>query len=134
MIIREERQRPASWTQYKQSIRNPWSKPWHVIELVFQWIAYFLSRWAFLAVLEYVGMFSVLFGVIFYYSELWRPKEAEALSGLASYQHRAGKRWQRGENRSSSGTERRQNSAGRSRCRRRIPPGHSTPARQLAPQ
>jgi hypothetical protein len=69
MIIREERQRPASWTQYKQSIRNPWSKPWHVIELVFQWIAYFLSRWAFLAVLEYVGKFSVLFGVIFYYSE-----------------------------------------------------------------
>ena len=69
MVIREERARPASWTQYKQSIRNPWSLPWHAIESAFQWTAYFLSRWAFLAVLEYMGIFSVLFAVIFYYSE-----------------------------------------------------------------
>ena len=69
MVIREERSRPMPWTQYKQSIGNPWSTPWHVIELAFQWFAYFLSRWAFLAVLEYLGIFSVLFAVIFYYSE-----------------------------------------------------------------
>lgn len=69
MVIREERSRPTPWMQYKQSIANPWSTPWHIIELAFQWLAYFLSRWAFLAVLEYLGIFSVLFAVIFYYSE-----------------------------------------------------------------
>jgi hypothetical protein len=69
MVIREQRSRPTPWAQYKQSIRNPWSAPWHIIELAFQWIAYFLSRWAFLAVLEYLGIFSVLVAVIFYFSE-----------------------------------------------------------------
>jgi hypothetical protein len=69
MVIREERARPASWTEHKQSIRHVWSLPWHAIELAFQWTAYFLSRWAFLAVLEYMGIFSVLFAVVFYYSE-----------------------------------------------------------------
>jgi len=69
MVIREERSRPATWTQHKQSVRHSWSLPWHAVELVFQWTAYFLSRWAFLAVLEYMGIFSVLFAVVFYYSE-----------------------------------------------------------------
>jgi hypothetical protein len=69
MHLRESRKRPASWAEYKQPIRHRWSIPWHRIELTFDWIAYFLSRWAFLQVLEYLGIFSVLFAVIFYYSE-----------------------------------------------------------------
>jgi len=69
MLSREPRKRPASWAEYKQPIRHLWSIPWHRIELTFDWIAYFLSRWAFLKVLEYLGIFSVLFAVIFYYSE-----------------------------------------------------------------
>ncbi|HMD49088.1 MAG TPA: pentapeptide repeat-containing protein [Bryobacteraceae bacterium] len=69
MVIREERPRPASWKEYKQSVRHRWSMPWHAIELAFQWTAYFLSRWAFLAVLEYMGILSVLFAVVFYFSE-----------------------------------------------------------------
>jgi hypothetical protein len=69
MLSREPRKRPASWAEYKQPIRHRWSIPWHRIELTFDWIAHFLSRWAFLQVLEHLGIFSVLFAVIFYYSE-----------------------------------------------------------------
>jgi hypothetical protein len=36
---------------------------------LFEWIAFALSRWSFLAVLEYLGTFSVLIAVIFYFSE-----------------------------------------------------------------
>ena len=43
--------------------------PWHAIDLAFQWTAYLLSRWALLEVLEYLGILSVLFAVIFCYSE-----------------------------------------------------------------
>lgn len=39
------------------------------MEWVFDWTAYGLSRWAFLEVLEYLGIFSVLVAVIFYFAE-----------------------------------------------------------------
>jgi len=66
MHLRESRKRPASWAEYKRSIGHGWSTPWHGVELVFEWIAYFLGRWAFLEVLEYSGTFSVLIAVVFY--------------------------------------------------------------------
>jgi hypothetical protein len=38
-------------------------------EWFWEWIAYILSNWAFLEVLEYLGSFSILIAVIFYFSE-----------------------------------------------------------------
>jgi hypothetical protein len=69
MLVREARKRPDSWAEYKRSIRPRWILPWHAIDLALQWTAYLLSRWALLEVLEYLGILSVLFAVIFYYSE-----------------------------------------------------------------
>jgi hypothetical protein len=43
--------------------------PFRAFEWLWEWVAYGLSRWSFLAVLEYLGSFSVLVGVIFYFSE-----------------------------------------------------------------
>jgi uncharacterized protein YjbI with pentapeptide repeats len=39
------------------------------IEYPFDWLAYVLSQWSFLEVLEYLGSFSILIAVIFYFSE-----------------------------------------------------------------
>jgi uncharacterized protein YjbI with pentapeptide repeats len=39
------------------------------IEYEFEWLAFLLSRWSFLEVLEYLGSFSILIAVIFYFSE-----------------------------------------------------------------
>jgi Pentapeptide repeats (8 copies) len=69
MLVREARPRPKSWRAHRDSIRHRWSLPFHAFEWLFQWTAYGLSRWAFLEVLEYIGSFSVLIGVIFYFSE-----------------------------------------------------------------
>ena len=69
MLVREARKRPDSWAGHKQSVCHRWTLPWHAIDFVFQWTAYFLSRWALLEVLEYLGILSVLFAVVFYYSE-----------------------------------------------------------------
>jgi hypothetical protein len=46
-----------------------WSRPFWAVEWSFEWLAYGLSNWAFLEVLEYLGSFGVLIAVVFYYSE-----------------------------------------------------------------
>jgi hypothetical protein len=46
-----------------------WLVPLVAFEWAFEWLAYLLSRWSFLEVLEYLGSFSILVAVIFYFSE-----------------------------------------------------------------
>jgi hypothetical protein len=43
--------------------------PFLWIEYVWSWLSYLLGQWAFLEVLEYLGRFSVLIAVIFYFAE-----------------------------------------------------------------
>lgn len=69
MLVREARARPKPWRQYTAPVRNRWLVCFHGPEWLLQWAAYYLSRWAFLEVLEYLGTFSVLIAVIFYFSE-----------------------------------------------------------------
>ena len=69
MLVRELRHRPHSWHEHRESIRHRWTIPLHRIEWGCDWIAYWLSQWAFLEVLEYLGALSVLFAVLFYVSE-----------------------------------------------------------------
>jgi hypothetical protein len=68
MLVRELRQRPPSWSSYKAN-SPAWALPFHVLEWVLQWGAYYLSRWALLEVLEYLSILSVLFAVVFYFAE-----------------------------------------------------------------
>src|ERR1700761_2111834 len=69
MLVRENRQRPCDWRQHHSYIRTSWAIPFHALEWSLQWTAYYLSRWALLEVLEYLGTLSVLIGVIFYFAE-----------------------------------------------------------------
>jgi hypothetical protein len=71
MILHIPRERPAPWQTRKQTVaaRWKWIVPLIAIEWIWEWVAYFLSRWSFLAVLEYLGTFSILVAVIFYFSE-----------------------------------------------------------------
>ena len=70
MLVRELRQKPLSWSEHKSAVGSHWSLlPFHATEWSFQWTAYYLSRWAFLEVLEYLGIFSVLIAVVFYFHE-----------------------------------------------------------------
>lgn len=69
MIVHERRGRPAPWNIRKQSARHSWMLPFTALEWFWEWLAYVLSNWSFLEVLEYLGTFSVLVAVIFYFSE-----------------------------------------------------------------
>jgi hypothetical protein len=69
MILHTPRTRPEPWSVIKQHAASKWLIPLLAFEYVADWVAYLLSNWSFLEVLEYLGTFSVLIGVIFYFSE-----------------------------------------------------------------
>jgi Pentapeptide repeats (8 copies) len=69
MLVREARKRPETWGAHKAAVSHRWTLPFHAVDWVWEWAAYYLSHWAFLEVLEYIGSFSVLIAVIFYFSE-----------------------------------------------------------------
>ncbi len=69
MILHSPRTRPSPWKVRKQALRARWLVPLVCLEWLWEWAAFGLSNWAFLEVLEYLGTFSVLVAVIFYFSE-----------------------------------------------------------------
>ncbi len=69
MIVRERRSRPAPWRETRITIRRRWILPFAALDWVWEWVAFALSNWTFLEVLEYLGSFSVLVAVVFYFSE-----------------------------------------------------------------
>jgi len=69
MILHSARNTPESWRRCRSKIRYSWLLPFAAIDWCFDWLAYVLSRWSFLEVLEYMGSFSILIAVIFYFSE-----------------------------------------------------------------
>jgi hypothetical protein len=70
MISHRMARRPERWAVLKSGLKHHrWLVPLRGFEWLWEWIAYGLSRWSFLEVLEYLGGFSVLVGVIFYFSE-----------------------------------------------------------------
>src|SRR5271166_2173948 len=69
MILHTQRTRPEPWQTQRARLRYSWLIPLLAIEWVFEWTAFVLSRWSFLEVLEYLGSFSILVAVIFYFSE-----------------------------------------------------------------
>ena len=69
MILHAPKERPAPWSARRRTIARRWLTPFIAFEWMWAWVAYVLSRWSFLEVLEYLGTFSVLVAVIFYFSE-----------------------------------------------------------------
>jgi hypothetical protein len=69
MFISTERHRPKAWSECCREAQHPILVPVHWVEWACKWLAYWLSGWAFLEVLEYVGTLSILFAVITYFSE-----------------------------------------------------------------
>jgi pentapeptide repeat protein len=68
MLVRELRPRPPSWSECRQNCCHL-ALPFHALEWSLQWLAFYLSRWALLEVLEYLSVLSVLVAVIFYFTE-----------------------------------------------------------------
>ena len=69
MILHTTTTRPEPWQARRAGLRHSWLVPLLAVDWVFEWTAFVLSRWSFLEVLEYLGSFSVLVAVIFYFGE-----------------------------------------------------------------
>jgi len=68
MIVREVRERPRALRE--RSIRFPrWTLPFFALEWIWDWLAFLLSRWTFVVVLEYLGSLSILVAVFFYFHD-----------------------------------------------------------------
>src|SRR5580698_2034848 len=69
MILHHARSRPIPWTDRRARVRHRWLVPLVALDFAWEWLAFLLSNWSFLEVLKYLGSFSVLIGVIFWFSE-----------------------------------------------------------------
>jgi hypothetical protein len=69
MPVYERRERPSSWATWYGNGRRRWLVPFAAVEYGMDWLAYLLSNWRFLEVLDYLSRFAVLVAVIFYFAE-----------------------------------------------------------------
>jgi Pentapeptide repeats (8 copies) len=69
MLIYERHEKPQEWREWRGRIPHLWALPFVMLEYGLDWIAYALSNWRFLEVLEYLSRFGVLVAVIFYFAE-----------------------------------------------------------------
>jgi len=63
------RDKPPTWAERKAGVPSRWARPFIALEWVFDWVAYRLSQWKLLEVLEYLSSLSILVAAIFYFSE-----------------------------------------------------------------
>lgn len=69
MTVHQSRTRPAPWSERRARIHHRWLVPFVATDWLWEWLAFLLSNWSFLEVLEYLGSFSILIGVIFWFGE-----------------------------------------------------------------
>lgn len=82
--------RPKTWSQrrtilFQHGRRYRFLLPFVAGECASGWIAYWLGRWSFVKILEYVGRFSVLVAVIVFFTET--PKRREAKEDTKRFKH-----------------------------------------------
>jgi hypothetical protein len=67
--LHTDKPRPAPWAEYKTRTTHTFLLPFLALEWIWEWLAFCLSNWKFLEVLDYLETLSVLIAVIFYFSE-----------------------------------------------------------------
>jgi hypothetical protein len=92
MLLRTEHKQPGTWKQFTAN-KPTWLRPILLIEWPLSWLAYVLSHWSFLEVLEYLGSLSVLVAVVFYFYEApdrVKQKHYQAWQVINTAQHMGG--------------------------------------------
>src|SRR6201993_485789 len=69
MAVLKRRTRPEPWSRQRVQAKYVWLIPVFALEWGWRWLAYLLSGWAFLEVLEYLGTLSLLLAAISYFAE-----------------------------------------------------------------
>src|ERR1700727_2017897 len=69
MRIVVPREKPPPWAGRKAEGGSRWARPFIALEWLFDWLAYYLSNWKLLEVLEYLSSLGILVATIFYFAE-----------------------------------------------------------------
>src|SRR5215472_15016576 len=69
MAVLKRRTRPEPWPRQRGQAKHGWLIPFFALEWGWRWLAYLLSGWAFLEVLEYFGTLSLLVAAVSYFGE-----------------------------------------------------------------
>ena len=69
MVLHQKRPRPEPWVSYREKHKTGWLAPLYAANWLLAWLAHGLSNWVLLEVLEYLGSFSILVAVIFYFAD-----------------------------------------------------------------
>src|SRR5499427_3002444 len=69
MAVLKRRIRPEPWPRQLAQAKYRWLIPAFALEWGWRWLAYLLSGWAFLEVLEYLGTLSLLVAAVSYFGE-----------------------------------------------------------------
>jgi hypothetical protein len=69
MRLQLRRSRPEPWSESRKNIKRKWTTPFFAMEWVFDWLAFYMSNWRFLEVIDYLRSFGIIVAVIFYFSE-----------------------------------------------------------------
>src|SRR5216684_6941110 len=69
MDLHEVRPRPAPWSEARRSVKHRLALPFAALEWSLEWLAYRLSNWKFLHVVNYLRSFGIIVAVAFYFSE-----------------------------------------------------------------
>ena len=69
MAVLKRRTRPRTWLRQRAQAKYGWLIPLFALEWGWRWLAYLLSGWAFLEVLEYFGTLSLLVAAVSYFGE-----------------------------------------------------------------
>jgi hypothetical protein len=69
MILRQQRSRPLPWSTYIGRARRKATVPFFALEWFWEWLAFLLSNWMFVEVVEYAGTLSLLIAVFLYFHD-----------------------------------------------------------------
>jgi uncharacterized protein YjbI with pentapeptide repeats len=61
--------RPEAWAEFRARAPHPALLPLLAFDWLGQWLAWLLGNWSFLEVLDYLGSFSILIAVIFWFGD-----------------------------------------------------------------
>src|SRR5258708_33636886 len=89
----KHRRPPAPWREFRQRALHRYLLPLYCANWLGEWTAYFLGKWSIFEVLEYVGSFSILLAVIFYFADAGdrtKQKHYQALQVINTAQGKGG--------------------------------------------
>ena len=67
--IYKDRPRPTVWKEFRPRPLHPYLLPFSYTNWFGEWMAYILGKWSIFEVLDYVGSFSILVAVVFYFAD-----------------------------------------------------------------